>query len=106
MCEPRYLAEATLAVKRHSDVEPLGTRCFHPACEAQLVEEAAKRECCRTQDIRLIFRRVEVEDADVGLVQVGRARRPHVRRDAVLVGEPEQRSRVAYEWMVHRPALL
>ncbi len=49
---------------------------------------------------------IEVEDADVGVVQVRRARRPHVRRDAVLVGEPEQRSRVADERMVHRAALL
>ena len=53
-----------------------------------------------------VFGGVEVEHADVGLIQVRRARRPHVRRDAVLVRQPEQRARVGDERMMHGPALL
>src|SRR6266849_9214564 len=70
------------------------------------MQQVAERERCRTQDGRLLLRRVEVEDADVGLVEVRCPRRPDVRRDAVLVGKPEQRSRVSDQWMAHRPALL
>ena len=54
----------------------------------------------------IVVGRIEIEDADVGVVQVRRARRPDVRRDAVLVGHPEQRSRVGDERMVHGAVLL
>ena len=51
-------------------------------------------------------RRIEIEDAEVRVVEVRHARRPHVRRDAVLVGQPEQRSRVGHERMVDGAVLL
>ena len=104
--EPRHLAEAGLAVERDHDVEPLRARRLDPARQAELVEEIAKPQRRRSQHAQVVFGGVEIEDADVGVVQVRRARRPHVRGDAVLVGQPQQRSRIADERMAHRPALL
>ena len=40
------------------------------------------------------------------VVEVRRTRRPHVNRDAVLVGEPEQRSSVVCDRMMNRAAVL
>ena len=54
----------------------------------------------------VVVRRVEVEDADVGALEARHARGPDVRRDAVLVGEPQQRSAVADQRVVDRAALL
>src|SRR5260370_17816739 len=70
------------------------------------MEEVAKRERRRAEDVRLVFRRIEVEDADVGLVQARRTRCPYVWGDSVLVDHPQQRSRVANEGMMQRSALL
>ena len=86
--------------------KPFEPDVFTQLGQAELVQQIAKRERRRAQHVRLVFGRIEVEDADVGVVQVRRARRPHVRRDAVLIGHPEQRSRVADERMVHGAALL
>ena len=88
------VAEVRLAVERHDDVKALRAGRLDPARQPQLVQQIAQRERCRAQRLGIVFRRIEIEDADVGVVEVGRARRPHVRRDAVLVGEPQQRSRV------------
>src|SRR5205814_3446125 len=81
-------------------------RSLHAARKAELVEEVPKRERCRAQDVRLILGWVEIEHTDVGVIQLRHARRPDMRRDAVLVGQPEQRSRIQNDWVVHRPALL
>ena len=58
------------------------------------------------QGVRLIFEWVQIEDADIGLVQVGSPRCPYVRGDAVLVGEPEQRPGIGDERMMYGPSLL
>ncbi len=58
------------------------------------------------QNVRLVIRGVEIEDADVGVMQVRDPGRPDVRRDAVLVGQPEQRSRVGGQRVVHDASLL
>ena len=59
-----------------------------------------------TQHFLIVDRWIEIEDADVGMRQVGRARRPHVGRDGVLIDDPQQRSRVGDERVVHRATLL
>ena len=84
---------------------------FEPEVLTQLLQpefpqKVAQRERRPPQVVRLVFRRIQVENADVGLVQVGRPRDPDVRRDAVLIDHPEQRSHVADQRMVHGPALL
>ena len=58
------------------------------------------------QHLRIVLRRIEIEDADVRVVQIRRARRPHVRRDGVLVRDPEQRPRVGDDRVMHRAVLL
>src|SRR5262249_10206454 len=47
----------------------------------------------------------EIEDADVGMPQVRDAGDPDVRRNAVLIRQPEQRSSIRNDGMVYRPAL-
>jgi hypothetical protein len=59
-----------------------------------------------SKHFRFINRRVEVKNADVRVEQVRRTGYPYVRRDAVLIGKPEQRSDVAHDRMTDRPALL
>jgi hypothetical protein len=94
-------------VERDEDVKALRSRGLDPARKPQFVEQIAKRERRRAQHGRLVFPgRVEVEDADVRVVQVRRARRPHVLSDGVLIGHPEQRTQVGDERMVHDAVLL
>ena len=83
---------------------------FEPDVFTQLgrpssVEQVAQRQRRRAQHLRLVSGRVEVEDADVGVVQVRRARRPDVRRDACS-GSPSRAAiacRVTSGWCTVPP---
>ena len=99
-------AEVRLAVQRHDDVKALGAGGLDPALEPELAQQVAQRERCSAKRLRILFRRIEIEDTDVRVVEVGCARRPHVRRDAVLIGEPEQRTSVSGDGMMNRAVLL
>src|SRR5919112_4899441 len=104
--ERRHVAEARLTIERYDDVEALGSGSFHPARKIELREQVAKTQRCRAEHVGRLVGRVQIEHADVRLIHVRRARRPHVRRDAVLVGHPEQRARVRDEWMMNGAVLL
>ena len=82
-------------------------RGLHPARQARArrADRAAASAAARSTS-GIVLGRIEIEDADVRVVEVRRARRPDVRRDAVLVGDPEQRARVGDERIVHRAVLL
>src|SRR5690242_11756974 len=56
--------------------------------------------------MRVAIGRVEIEDADVGRVHVRRARRPHVRGDAVLIREPHESANVHHDGMMYDAILL
>jgi hypothetical protein len=51
-------------------------------------------------------RGIEIEHAQIRLVELRYPRDPDVGRDRVLVGEPDERSRVADQRVVHGPARL
>src|SRR5687768_16881122 len=105
MSEARDCAEIRLRVQRHCDVESLRTGGFDPTWQPQLLQQRTQVERYAAQHVQLTSvlrgaRRIEIKDADVGLVKVRRTRRPDVNRDAVLVREPQQRSRVGHNRMI------
>ena len=83
---------------------------FEPEVLTQLGSPSSSsrsRSCsAAVQLVACVDRRIEIEHADVGMVEIRRARGPHVRRDAVLIGQPQQRPRVCDERMVHDAVLL
>ena len=99
--------EVILAVERHDDVEPLRARRLDEARQTELREQIAHRQRGGAQDLlSVVARRIEIEHAQIGLVQLRHARGPHVRRDRVLIGEPQQRALVAGQRVVHRAGCL
>ena len=107
MREPCDVVHARLAVEPDDDVESFRARGLHPAWQMELAEEVAQGERGRPEHLRLVFvRRIEIEHTDVRVIQLRRARRPHVLGDRVLVRHPEQRPRVGDERMVDDPILL
>ena len=69
----RHLAEPQFAVERDGDVKPLGARGLHPAWQPQFVQQIAQGNCCGTKDVRLLLCRVQVEHADVRVIEIGGA---------------------------------
>ena len=70
---------------------------FEPEVFTQLVtpvleQQIAQHQRRLAQHLGLVAGRVEIEHAQVGLVEARRARRPHVQRDGVLVRQPLQRA--------------
>ena len=104
--KPSHLVVVRTPIERHHDVEPLRTRRFDPALEPELEQEIAKCECRRMQNFRLVLARIEIEHANIGVPQVRDARGPHVKRDAVLIRQPEQRARIGDDGMMDCASLL
>ncbi len=88
MREARDSPHIGLAVQRNDDVKSLGAGGLHPACQSELGQEIAQRQCGGAQHVQVLVGRIEIEDADVRPIQIRRPRRPYVRRDAVLVDDP------------------
>ena len=104
--EARDLAEVRLAVERDDDVESLRAGRLHPARQpsSSSRSRSASAAARSTPVRRLATDRDRTRRRRV--VQIRHARRPHVRRDAVLVRQPQQRSHVVDERMVDRAVLL
>ena len=89
-------------------------RCGIPSSRRSSPSSAARAPASRSRTAsaaarsmrRIVNGRIEIEDTDVRVVQVRRARGPDMRRDAVLIDEPQQRSRVGDERMVHGAVFL
>src|SRR4029453_11764576 len=100
-------AKSLLTVEWNDNVKPLRTRRLHPTRQIEFTKQIAQRECGRSKHVGLVVSsRVEIENTDIGGVEVRDAGGPDVRRDRVLVGQPEQRSRIGHERMVHRAIFL
>ena len=69
--EPRDLAEVVLAVKRDDDVESLSSPMSSPSSSGPARAGGAQPERGCAQDVRLVLGRVEIENADVGVVEFG-----------------------------------
>src|SRR5579872_1502265 len=105
--ESRGVALLHLAVDEGDNVEAFRSGRFDDAVEAELPEEGAERERDLPQDVRLIVGgRIEIEDADIGAVEIRDARRPDVVRDRVLVRGPQERWQIVDERMAHGAVLL
>src|SRR6185436_1707995 len=106
MSEAGNYGKARFPVKWHCYVKSLRPGGFDPTWKTQLFQQRPQVERCSAQNVQIVARWIEIKDADVGLVEVRRTRRPHVNRDAVLVREPQQRSRVGDNRMIDRPFVL
>ena len=89
MSEVCDCVEIRLRVQRHGDVESLRTGGFDPTGKAQLLQQRREVERCSTQHVQLTFvgsvaGRIEIEDADVGLVKVRRSRSLLIIRNPAL----------------------
>src|SRR5207249_4812437 len=100
MRETSDLTHLSRSLELHDDVKSFRAGGLQPACETRIAQEIAQAERGGTESRQVVRRRIEVEHADIGAVQVRRARRPDVRRDSVLVRQTEQRSGVADQWIV------
>ena len=111
MSEVCDCAEIRLRVQWYCDVKSLRPRSFDPTRKAQLLQQCAHVQRRFAQHFQLMFIRsvagwIEIKNADVGLVKVRRTRRPDVNRDAVLVREPQQRTRVSHNRMIDSALVL
>src|SRR2546422_496385 len=111
MSEARDCGEICLRVQRHCYVKSLRPGGFDPTGKSQLLQQRTQIQRGAAQHVQLTFvsriaRWIEIKNADVGLVKIWRTRGPHVNRDAVLVREPQQRSRVGDNWMIDSALVL
>src|SRR5262245_2647528 len=90
-------------VKRQDDVKAFRARSLDPAPESQILQEIADVQCGLAQPVEILAGGIEVEDADIRVVQPGSARHPDVRRDRVLVGHPQERADIGHERMMDDP---
>ena len=104
--ESRNVAHLRLAVERHDDVEALRAGGLHPRRQPELIEQVAKADRRGANGVDIIGGRIEIEDADVRVIQIRHARDPHVLRDRVLVRHPQQRSLVGDHRMMDDAVLL
>src|SRR5262249_36499172 len=104
--EAHHLSRIGGAVEGGHDVEALRTRGLEKALQAEPLQQGAQQESRTAQGFRVVARGIEVEDADVGVPEARDARSPHVRRDRVLVGHPDERPSVGDERVAHCAAPL
>ena len=71
-----------------------------------LLEQIAKAERRAAHRIGIVTRRIEIEHADVRVIEIRHARGPHVLRDRVLIGHPQQRTLVGNDRMMDDAVLL
>ena len=72
----------------------------------ELLEQIAQAERGGAHRSAIVRRRIEIEDADVGVIELRHPRDPDVLRDRVLVGHPQQRSLVGDDRMMDDAVLL
>jgi hypothetical protein len=89
--ESRDAVHRRLAVERDDDVEALAAGGLDPRRQPQFVQQIAQSEGGGAHRRGVLLRRIEIEDADIRVVQTGYARDPDMLRDGVLVGDPHQR---------------
>src|SRR5688572_1871149 len=106
MGESLDFSHIRLPIQRHGNVKSFRSRSLYPTRKPKLVEKTANRQGGITKHRRVIYRWVEVEHADVRMEEIRRTRYPYVRRNAVLVDEPQQGFRVRHQRIVDSPFLL
>src|SRR5690606_20207898 len=104
--EARDLLKVRAAVEWDDDMESLGSGRLDPAFAPELREEIPQDKTRRAERVRVFFERIEIEDADIRVEEVGYARRPDVRRDAVLVRKPSQATGIVDDGMLHDATFL
>src|SRR5688500_19933846 len=78
-----------------------------PTWQPELGEQITHPQRHRAQCLEILrVHRIEIEDANVGLIKVRSTRGPNVNRYAVRIGEPEQCFSVGDYRVVDRPAML
>ena len=95
-----------LAVERHDDVKAFRAGRLDPRRQAELLEQIAHAERRLPHRGGIILRRIEIEHADVRVIEIGHARAPDVLRDRVLIGDPHQRALVGDHRMMHDAVFL
>ena len=75
---------------RDDDVVALRAGRLDPRRKAQFLQQITQVERGFPNGLRIVSGRIEIEDAEIGTLQVGNPRGPDVLRDRVLVGHPEQ----------------
>src|SRR5262245_21483787 len=91
------LSHVRLAVERINDMESLRARRFDPTGKPEFSEQVAHCESRGAQHVAVIYGWIEIEYTNVGVKEVGSARYPNVRCNAVLIREPLQGPLVGHD---------
>jgi hypothetical protein len=101
--EPGDLTEIDTAVERDDDVEPFRAGRLDPARQVQLLEEQiAKQQGRRTRRFGIVRGRIEIEDTDVGAIQVWRAESRRGMMQFWLASQSGDRASLTSTWCSHR----